>query len=120
METYFELAHIGMNLNCPEEAEKIASTLSLLFDMRPREGKKSIFVGDLFECMKTPYLGSKGHIGLYTNNLSSAVSKIKSKGFSFREETASYDDAGRLCNIYLDGEFCGFAIHIMQKQLFPA
>jgi len=117
MEIYFELAHIGLNLKSPEEAQRIAATLSLLFNKQPREGKKSIFVGDSFECMKTPYFGSKGHIGMYTNDLNSAIAKVKSKGFSFREETASYDETGKLSNIYLDGEFCGFAIHIMQKKV---
>ena len=33
---------------------------------------------------------------------------------SFREETAAYDDAGKLKNIYLAGEYGGFAIHILR------
>lgn len=30
-------------------------------------------------------------------------------------DTAAYTQDGSLKNIYLDGEFGGFAIHIMQK-----
>ena len=41
--------------------------------------------------------------------------RLKEKGFSFRMETAAYNAEGKLSNIYLDGEFGGFAIHILQK-----
>lgn len=30
-------------------------------------------------------------------------------------DTAAYDEAGKLKNVYLDGEFGGFAIHILRK-----
>ena len=50
-----------------------------------------------------------------TPDLTAAVEELKEKGFSFKIDTAAYTDEGRLKNIYLDGEFGGFAIHIMQK-----
>lgn len=34
---------------------------------------------------------------------------MKEKGFSFNMDTAAYNDEGKLKNIYLDGEFGGFA-----------
>ena len=51
---------------------------------------------------------------MQTPDLESAVAELKEKGFSFREETAAYDDAGKLKNIYLAGEYGGFAIHILR------
>ena len=36
-------------------------------------------------------------------------------GFRFRMETAAYFEDGRIKNVYLEGEYGGFAIHIMQK-----
>ena len=41
--------------------------------------------------------------------------QLEGKGFSFRPETASYCEDGSLKNIYLAGEFAGFAIHIIKK-----
>ena len=41
--------------------------------------------------------------------------ELEAKGFSFRPETASYNEDGSLKNIYLAGEFAGFAFHVMKK-----
>ena len=56
------------------------------------------------------------HIGVNTENAEEALAlaELREKGFSFREETAAYDDAGKLKNIYLAGEYGGFAIHILR------
>ena len=115
MENTFELVHLGINTPSPEEAEKLAKLLSLLFNLTPRHGQKSEFAGPYFECMKAPSLGAKGHIAMRTPDLEAAVAELKEKGFDFRMDTAAYFDDGKLKNIYLDGEFGGFAIHIMQK-----
>ena len=63
--------------------------------------------------MKTPFLGTNGHIAMRTDDLDGAVEELKQKGYSFRMETAD----GKLKNIYLDGEFGGFAIHILNKPV---
>jgi len=76
---------------------------------------QTTFAGSFFECMKAPYLGKNGHIAMSTSDLAAAVEELNAKGFSFNMDTAAYDDQGRLKNIYLDGEYGGFAIHIMQK-----
>ena len=55
------------------------------------------------------------HIAMQTDDLAAAVEELREKGFSFRMDTAAYTEEGRLKNIYLDGEFGGFAIHILQK-----
>ena len=115
MKCKFELEHIGINTPNPEEAEKLARLLSALFNLEPRDGQKSEFGGPYFECMKAPFLGTNGHIAMRTPDLAAAVEELKEKGFSFNMDTAAYTDEGKIKNVYLDGEFGGFAIHIMQK-----
>ncbi len=115
MENKFELVHVGVNTNSPEEAEKLAQLLSMMFNLTPRHGQKSEFAGNYFECMKAPFLGTNGHIAMQTDDLEAAVEELKGKGFSFNMDTAAYTEAGKMKNVYLDGEFGGFAIHILQK-----
>lgn len=115
MQCKFELEHIGVNAAGPEEAERLALLLSGMFNLTPRHGQKSEFAGACFECMKAPFLGRNGHIAMRTPDLDAAVEELKEKGFSFNMETAAYTEDGRLKNIYLDGEFGGFAIHILRK-----
>lgn len=115
MENKFELEHIGVNTPNADEAEKLAQLLSVMFNLEPRHGQKSEFGGPYFECMKAPFLGKNGHIAMCTPDLTSAIEELKGKGFSFQMDTAAYTDDGKIKNIYLDGEYGGFAIHIMQK-----
>ena len=115
MENTFHLVHIGINQNSTAEAEKLAQLLGMMFNLTPRQGQKSVFAGDYFECMRSPYLGAMGHIAMGTPDLDSAVAELREKGFSFLEDTAQYDENGKLKNIYLDGEFGGFAIHILRR-----
>ncbi len=115
MKNQFSLRHIGINTGSPEEAEQLAGALSAMFNLQPKMGNKSVFAGSIVECMKSPYLGKNGHIALETEDLEAAVEELKEKGFTFNMDTAAYNDAGKLKNIYLNGEFGGFAIHIMLK-----
>lgn len=115
MKNKFELEHIGINTENAKEAKDLAQLLSMMFNLEPRQGQKSIFGGPYFECMKEPFLGTNGHIAMRTSDLTAATEELKEKGFSFNMDTAAYFEDGKLKNIYLDGEYGGFAIHIMQK-----
>lgn len=115
MKSNFELVHVGINTQTPKEAVELAELLSLMFNLSPRHGQKSEFAGSYFECMKEPFLGANGHVAMATPDLDAAVEELKEKGFSFNMSTAAYDEAGKLKNVYLDGEFGGFAIHILRK-----
>ena len=86
-----------------------------LFNLEPRHGQKSEFAGNYFECMKSPFLGKNGHIAMRTPDLKAAMEELEENGFRFRMETAAYFEDGRIKNVYLEGEYGGFAIHIMQK-----
>mgnify|MGYP001393644585 FL=1 len=115
MKNKFELEHIGINTPNEEEALKLAELLSMMFNLEPRHGQKSEFGGQYFECMKAPFLGTKGHIAMRTPDLTAAVEELKEKDFTFNMDTAAYNDEGKIKNVYLNGEYGGFAIHIMQK-----
>ena len=115
MKNSFSLRHIGVNTADAQEAEQLANLLSAMFNLEPRMGNKSVFAGSIVECMKAPYLGANGHIALETPDLESAVEELREKGFTFNTDTAQYTEAGKLKNIYLNGEYGGFAIHIMQQ-----
>ena len=111
----FELEHIGINTENEKEALALAELLSSIFNLTPRHGQKSEFAGDYFECMKSPYLGKNGHIAMRTSDLENAVKELEGKGIKFNQDTAAYDENHQLKNIYLDGEYGGFAIHILRK-----
>mgnify|MGYP003363973514 FL=1 len=115
MSCKFELEHIGINQVNADEAAKLAEQLSAMFNLAPKHGNKSEFAGPYFECMKSPFLGTNGHIAMRTPDLAAAMEELKGKGYSFNMDTAAYNDDGSIKNVYLAGEFGGFAIHIMQK-----
>lgn len=115
MKKQFELVHVGINAASPEEASSLANLLCEMFNLTPKHGQKSEFAGSYFECMKTPFLGTNGHIAMAADDLELAVKELTEKGFTFRQETAAYKENGKLKNIYLSGEYGGFAIHILQK-----
>ena len=115
MKNKFELEHIGINTANAEEAANLAQLLSTMFNLEPRHGQKSEFAGNYFECMKSPFLGKNGHIAMCTPDLKAAMEELEENGFRFRMETAAYFEDGRIKNVYLEGEYGGFAIHIMQK-----
>lgn len=109
------LAHVGINCENEEEAEKTAKTICALFGFDYKAGNSSIFAGSAVECMKTPYLGTKGHIAIGTNSVDRAVYHLGLLGVEFDESTRKTDAKGNTKAIYLKGEFGGFAIHLMQR-----
>ena len=110
----FHVKHVG--INCPDEAEaaKTAKTICTLFGFEYKEGNSSIFCSDGIECMKAPYLGKMGHIAIGTNNVDRAVAKLAADGVEFDEATRKTDAKGNTKAIYLKGDFCGFALHLVQ------
>ena len=83
--------------------------------MAKKEGKSSVFAGTGIEVMKTPYLGTNGHIAVGTNDMERAVYHLERRGISFDEATAKRDEKGKLKAIYLEDEIGGFAVHLVQK-----
>lgn len=112
----FEAAHIGINGQSEADAEQTASQFSKVFGFEPKPGNSSIFAGKSIEITKTPFLGRNGHIAIAANNMDRAVRYMKANGYSLNMDTAKFDDNGRLLAVYLETEFGGFAVHLVQKK----
>ncbi|MCL2772923.1 MAG: bifunctional 4-hydroxy-2-oxoglutarate aldolase/2-dehydro-3-deoxy-phosphogluconate aldolase [Oscillospiraceae bacterium] len=111
----FELAHIGINGADETQAGKTAKSFSDMFGFAYKPGNSSIFAGSYVEVMKTPYLGANGHIAIRTNYIERAVHFLKVNGIAFKEDSAKYNDKGKMTAIYLANEIGGFAVHLVQK-----
>lgn len=112
----FELLHVGINCDNAEIASKEANRLQKLLGWPAKEGNSSIFVGPAFEIMKTNYLGRHGHIAIAVNSVDRVYAYLSRLGYKFREDTAKRDNKGKLNLIYLEEEFNGFAIHLVNKK----
>ena len=111
----FEFLHLGMNNATEEDAHKGANRLSELFGWAQKEGTKSIFVSESFEVMKMNGVGTLGHIAIKTNSVDRAMAYFRRAGVEFDESSKTYFDDGRCKFVYFKEEFCGFAIHLLQK-----
>lgn len=111
----FELKHVGINCNSENEACDTAGYFDKLFGFKTKVGGSSVFAGSFIEAMKTPYLGSKGHIAVGCNNIERAVAYLEAIGSAVDMSTAKYDDKNNLKAVYLPGEVSGFAVHLVQK-----
>ena len=111
----FELKHIGINAKDESEADGVATALNRMFGFEKKAGNSSIFAGTGFEIMKSPYLGTNGHIAVQTNYINRAIYHLEKRGFEFDMDTAKYDAKGNMKAVYFKGEFGGFAIHLVQR-----
>lgn len=111
----FELAHVGINTDSEDEAVSVATKFGSLFGKEVKVGGGSVFAGKDIETMKKAYLGANGHIAYKTNYIGRAVNYLKSLGVEFNEESAKYDEKGKLKAIYMKEEIGGFAVHLLQK-----
>ncbi len=109
----FDFGHLGINSDNPNEAADIVKTFEL-FGFSISQGVSSYFINREIEIMKSPYLGSRGHIAIRTNNVRRAGEFLGKKGFTPKEETAKTND-GKLIALYLEPEVAGFALHLLQK-----
>lgn len=110
----FSFAHLGINSAHEEEALHTSSLFSL-FGFAPKSGNTSIFNDTILEIMKSPFRGTKGHIGLKCGNIERALAYLEQFGFHGVEETAK-KEKGKLTVIYLDKEIGGFAIHLLKSK----
>ena len=86
-----------------------------MFGFAPNENPSSIFSAGYVETMKTPYLGSKGHIAIATYSVELAKAYLERKGVKFNENSIVYRPDGKIQAIYMAEEVGGFAIHLVRK-----
>ncbi len=111
----FEVAHVGVNLESGDEASAAADRYAQIFGFARKDGNSSIFAGSGVELMKSKYLGTMGHIAIRTNSIERAMYHLQQRGAKFNPDSAKKDEKGNLKAIYLDEEFGGFAVHLVQK-----
>lgn len=111
----FEVKHVGINGKSENEAEELGAAFEKMFGFEKKVGNSSVFAGTGIEIMKNPYLGTNGHIAVQTNYIERAVYHLEKRGFTFDMETAKYDAKGNMKAVYFNGEFGGFALHLVQK-----
>lgn len=111
----FEVKHVGINGKSENEAEELGTAFEKMFGFEKKVGNSSVFAGTGIEIMKNPYLGTNGHIAVQTNYIERAVYHLEKRGFTFDMETAKYDAKGNMKAVYFNGEFGGFALHLVQK-----
>lgn len=109
-----EIEHIGINCSNGEQARAEGAQLAQLLALPVRDcGTGHDFVGDMFEIMKRPGRGKKGHIAIGTRDIARARFHMELRGFEFDEPIL--DEKGRPCAVYLKNDVAGFAIHLLQK-----
>jgi 2-dehydro-3-deoxyphosphogluconate aldolase/(4S)-4-hydroxy-2-oxoglutarate aldolase len=112
----FAVVHVGINAKNEDEALGTAKLFETLFGFPVKPGATSIFSGEGVEVMKSPHLGTHGHIAVSTNTITRAQAFLERAGFPFLPESAKTDAKGALTAIYLKEEIAGFAVHLVQKK----
>ena len=110
----FRLLHVGINSANLEEGRKNAELMADLFGFPMRETDGSWFLNEQFEIMKMPFRGHNGHIAIAVSDAAGARRYLESKGIVFAEESAKYDEDGKLKLIYAETEIAGFAFHLTE------
>lgn len=110
----FRLAHVGINCENEENALEVAGDFEKIFGFKANENPNSIFSGSYVETLKSPYLGTDGHIAIAVNSVERAKTYLERKGVVFREESTIYRADGRMQAVYLEKEIGRFAIHLVR------
>jgi 2-dehydro-3-deoxyphosphogluconate aldolase/(4S)-4-hydroxy-2-oxoglutarate aldolase len=111
-----QLAHVGVNTESREEAERLAKLVSCMLGLSPRDTGKSWFAADnAIEFMSHKGPGTMGHIGFKTNSVERCIYHLGLQGVEFNEDSITYNDKGAPKFVYLKGEYGGFAIHLVNK-----
>lgn len=112
----FKIVHIGINAENSESAHKLADSMAVFDQKITKESNSSMFLNNEIEIMKKPWYGKMGHIAIQTNNIKRAEAYLKSKGIKFIEETKNIDAKGNYGAVYMEGDYCGFSLHLVQKK----
>ena len=111
----FEIIHLGINNENKEETEKAATLFSLITEKDVTERSKSYFSGKAFELMFNKGRGTHGHLALGVDDIDNAVAYLKTKGFTFDEDSRTYNKDNKCNFIYMNEEIAGFAIHLLLR-----
>ena len=110
----FSLHHVGIPCGDADKAASTAKAICALFGFPCKTGNSSDFAGPV-ECCKVTFPGERGHIAIGVNNVERAIFHLGLQGVAFDESTRKTDEKGKTKAIYVQGDFGGFAIHLVQK-----
>ena len=111
----FELIHVGVNCADNDQAARLAKLFCALFDMEYKPGSSAIFAGTAVE-FGAGLTHNKHHIAIATNSIERAVFQLESRGITFDESSKKHDPSGKMVAIYLQDDFAGMAVHLLQKK----
>ena len=110
----FSLHHVGIPCGDADKAASTVKTICALFGFPYKAGNSSDFA-DPVECCKVEFPGERGHIAIGVNNIDRAIFHLGLQGVTFDESTRKIDEKGKTKAIYVQGDFGGFAIHLVRK-----
>ncbi len=111
----FQIRHVGINSeNASAAAALVKSFAPFGLDIHENDG--SYFLNSDLEILKQKGRGKNGHIAIGTNFIKRAEAYLSAKGIRFIEESKNYDADGNYTVVFLDGEFGGFAVHLLQNK----
>ena len=110
----YEIAHVGINLPDADAALALANSLNHAFGFPVKVGSSSIFASSAIELNKAMGRGAHGHLAVRTNDIALAITDLEQKGYKVLPDTAKFKN-DRMIAVYLEQEFGGFAIHLLQK-----
>ena len=111
------VVHVGVNCDSPDQAGRLAQFLSDCFGISPVEnGGVSIFAGPAIELMKQGGRGQHGHIAVATDDILATRAYLEHIGYTFDDTGNKYFPDGSLLLTYLDYDFAGFAVHLIQRS----
>ena len=111
----FDLAHVVINCENAEQADRDASKIESIFGLEKADAGTSIANADIIHFMKSKSYGKNGQIAISTNFLDRAVFYLKEAKKQFIDESARFDNDEKLTSIYLDNIIGGFAIKLVRK-----
>ena len=110
----YEVAHVGINMPDADAALALANSLNDAFGFPVKVGNSSIFTSSAIEINKSMGRGMHGHLAVRTNDMAKAIADLEQRGYAVLPDTAKFKN-DRMIAVYLEQEFGGFAIHLLQK-----
>lgn len=109
----FRIAHVGINTPSEESVARLTTAFAP-FGFIEQRGENSVFLDRSIELMTRPAHGTYGHIAVAVNDLSRAEAFLRSRGVRFVDSSRAFDKNGKTVSVYLDGDFGGFAVHLVK------
>lgn len=111
----FDLAHVVINCENAEQAERYSGRVEAIFGLEQTDAGATFSNADILHFTKQKSYGKNGQVAICSNFIDRAVFYLKQAGRQFIEESARYDEKNKLVSIYLDNIIGGFAIKLVRK-----